>query len=148
MKLIRTNSKDTDFIALVKLLDADLTIRDGEDHAFFAQFSTIDSIKHVIIAYKNNIPVACGAIKPFNTTTVEIKRIYTREQNRRQGLAAIILTELEGWAIELGYTFAVLETGTKQPESIALYNKSGYYIIPNYAQYQGVENSNCFKKKL
>lgn len=32
--LRRTSSENSDFIQLIKLLDADLAIRDGEDHAF------------------------------------------------------------------------------------------------------------------
>ena len=31
MELVRTNSSDTDFINLVKLLDADLEVRDGDE---------------------------------------------------------------------------------------------------------------------
>ncbi len=50
------------------------------------------------------------------------------------------------WASELGYTSCVLETGKRQPEAIALYTKNGYKIIPNYEQYEGVENSVCFRK--
>ena len=38
---------DPKFIGLVKLLDADLAIRDGADHAFYSQFNKIDKIKHV-----------------------------------------------------------------------------------------------------
>ncbi|WP_299782367.1 GNAT family N-acetyltransferase [uncultured Formosa sp.] len=148
MELIRTNSNHTDFITLVKLLDSDLALRDGEDHAFYAQFNKIDMLKHVVVAYKDNIPVACGAIKSFNTTTVEVKRMYTTVSSRGQGLAFVVLTELEQWATELNYTYCVLETGIKQPEAIALYYKKGYNLIANYGQYQGIENSKCFKKHL
>lgn len=44
VKFIRTNSDNPDFIRLVKFPDADLAIRDGEDHAFYAQFNKIDRI--------------------------------------------------------------------------------------------------------
>ncbi|MBP1841497.1 GNAT family N-acetyltransferase [Formosa algae] len=148
MELLRTDSNHKDFIALVKLLDSDLAIRDGEDHAFYAQFNKIDMLKHVVIAYNNAIPVSCGAIKPFDTTSVEVKRMYTAEQSRGQGLASIVLSELEQWAKELDYTSCVLETGMQQPEAIALYHKNGYELIPNYGQYANVENSRCFKKHI
>ncbi len=148
MNIIRTTSKNKDFVALVKLLDADLAIRDGEDHAFYDQFNKIDSIKNTVVCYAENIPVGCGAFKPFEKVSVEIKRMYTLPQQRGKGFASFILNELEAWATELGYTSAVLETGIKQPEAIALYKKNGYKRIENYGQYAGVENSLCFEKKL
>jgi hypothetical protein len=55
---------------------------------------------------------------------------------------------LEIWSGELSYSRCVLETGKKQPEAIALYQKSAYRKIPNYGQYADVENSVCFEKKL
>lgn len=148
MKIIRTNSENKDFVALVKLLDADLAIRDGEDHAFYDQFNKIDSLKNVVVCYAEKIPVGCGAFKPFEVDSVEIKRMYTLPQQRGKGFASSILNELEIWAKELGFTSAVLETGIKQPEAIALYKKNGYNRIDNYGQYAGVENSLCFEKEL
>jgi hypothetical protein len=41
-----------------------------------------------------------------------------------------------------------LETGKKQPEAIKLYTKNGYFIIPNFGQYENIENSICFEKQL
>ena len=70
MKIIRTNSENKDFIDLVKLLDADLAQRDGEDHSFYAQFNKIDTIKHAVVLYENDIPLACGAIKEFDTDSI------------------------------------------------------------------------------
>lgn len=148
MKIIRTNSENIDFVALVKLLDADLAIRDGEDHAFYNQFNKIDSIKNVVVCFAEELPVGCGAFKPFEKNAVEIKRMYTLPQQRGKGFASSILKELEVWAKELGFTSAVLETGIKQPEAIALYKKNGYLRMENYGQYAGVENSLCFEKKL
>ena len=48
----------------------------------------------------------------------------------------------------INYEKCRLETGKKQPEAIELYKKNGYNIIPNYGQYEGVENSVCFEKTL
>lgn len=148
LKLIRTDSENADFRKLVALLDQDLAVRDGEDHSFYAQFNQIDSIKEVVIAYQQRLPVACGAIKPFSSTAAEVKRMFVHPDYRKQGIAARIVTELENWAIELGFSTTVLETGKKQPEAIALYQKIGYHITPNYGQYIGVENSVCMAKSL
>lgn len=143
----RTDSSHPDFISLVKLLDAELAERDGSDHSFYAQFNKSDLIKNVVIAFENGTPVACGAIKVFDAQCMEVKRMYTVKDHRAKGLAAMVLRELEKWAVELGYERCVLETGKRQPEAIALYGKCGYRVIPNYGQYAGVENSVCFEKK-
>jgi GNAT superfamily N-acetyltransferase len=147
-KMVRTNSEAIDFIKLVRLLDADLAVRDGEDHAFYDQFNKIDLIKHVVVFYENGKSIGCGAIKEIEPTIMEVKRMYTLPESRGKGIASKILGELEAWAFELSYEKCVLETGKKQPEAINLYKKNGYSLIPNYGQYAGVENSLCFEKQL
>ena len=148
IRLVRTSSDNPDFIQLVKHLDADLAERDGKDHSFYAQFNKIDKIKHVVIAYENEEPVACGAIKEYAPDMMEVKRMYTSLESRGKGIASEVLRELENWASELSYERCILETGKKQPEAIRLYQKNGYKIIPNYGQYAGIENSLCFEKQL
>ena len=144
--LVRTNSTNKDFIKLVKDLDAFLAITDGEDHSFYNQFNQLDTIKHVLVAYVNKIPVACGAIKKFDATTLEIKRMFTSQQARGKGIASKILLELEKWASELNFKRCVLETGIRQIEAIGLYKKNGYVVTENYGQYAGIKESLCFKK--
>ena len=147
-KMLRTNSEAIDFVKLVKLLDADLAERDGEEHDFYAQFNKIDLIKHAVVLYENSKPIACGAIKEIEPRVMEVKRMYTLPEYRGRGIASKILGELEAWALELSYKKCVLETGKKQPEAIYLYKKNGYRLILNYGQYAGVENSLCFEKHL
>lgn len=146
--LRRTDSDDPDFKALVKLLDADLAERDGADHGFYAQFNKIDKIRHAVVCYENDQPIGCGAIKAFSEEAMEVKRMYVSPDGRKKGIATRVLTELETWANELGYARCVLETGKRQPEAIALYEKNGYQRTENYGQYVGVENSVCFAKVL
>ncbi|MCK7590565.1 GNAT family N-acetyltransferase [Subsaxibacter sp. CAU 1640] len=148
IRLSRTGSSNIDFVDLVKRLDTDLKVRDGEEHDFYHQFNAIVNIKHCIVAYQNEIAVGCGAIKKFDENSMEVKRMYVLPEFRGQKIAVEILSELEQWAKELGFNRCILETGKKQPEAIALYSKSGYQIIPNYGQYEGVENSVCFEKIL
>lgn len=146
--LVRTNSSNKDFIELVKLLDIELAIRDGDDHSFYHQFNAISDLKHAVVLFKDSIAIGCGAIKKLTQDAVEVKRMYVVEQERGKGVAGIILSELEKLAHELGYEKCRLETGKKQPEAIALYRKNGYKKIINYDQYFGVENSLCFEKVL
>ena len=130
----RTNSVNNDFQTLVKELDADLKTRDGEEHDFYHQFNKTDMIQHTVVAY--------------SPETMEVKRMFVPPQHRGKGIASIVLKELENWCKELGYKKCVLETGKKQPEAIELYKKNRYKIVPNYGQYENVENSVCFEKEL
>ncbi len=148
IKIKRTDASNDDFLDLVKELDADLAIRDGDDHPFYAQFNKIDKIKFVVVAYQNKIALGCGAIKEYNPGTMEIKRMYVRPEARGKGIATQILSALEQWAAELLAEKLILETGKKQPEAIALYTKNGYKLTANFGQYAGVETSLCFAKDL
>lgn len=148
IKVIRTNSDNPDFIELVRHLDKELAERDGDEHSFYAQFNKIAKIKFVVVAYDDDKPLGCGAIKEYAPGVMEIKRMYTDPVSRGKGVASRVLSELETWAKELNYQTCILETGKKQPEAIALYEKNGYRIIPNYGQYAEVENSLCFEKQV
>ncbi|MDP5104921.1 MAG: GNAT family N-acetyltransferase [Polaribacter sp.] len=148
MNIIRTNSENNDFINLVKQLDAYLKITDGDEHAFYNQFNTIDLLKNVVVIYVDEIPVGCGAIKKFNEVSVEVKRMFVSSDFRNQGFAQKLLQELEIWAKELGYKSCVLETGKRQIEAVKFYHKCDYNVIENYGQYAAMENSICFEKEL
>jgi putative acetyltransferase len=148
IKIFRTNSTNKDFIQLVKQLDLYLAEKDGDEHSFYDQYNKVDQLKQVVVVYENELAVGCGAMKAFSEMAVEIKRMYTLPECRGKGIASLILQELENWAVELGYSESILETGKRQPEAIELYQRRGYGLIPNYGQYAGMENSVCFEKKL
>ncbi len=147
-KLVRTNSDNIDFQKLVRELDKDLAIRDGEEHAFFAQYNKIDAIKFVVVAYENEVAVGCGAIKEYEPNIMEVKRMFVSQDQRGKGIASLVLIELEKWAAELNYKKCILETGIRQPEAISLYKKNNYLLIDNYGQYINVTSSVCFEKEL
>ena len=148
INLTRTNSDNPDFQNLVKYLDAYLAEKDGDEHAFYAQYNKLDKLKNVVVVYQNDEPVACGAMKEYNPESMEIKRMYTSPESRGKGFAGKILAELENWAKELGYEKCILETGKRQTEAVQFYPKAGYKQIPNYGQYAGMENSLCFEKEI
>lgn len=146
IKLIRTNFENPDFRKLVTDLDSELSVIDGEEHEFYSGFNKIAGIKYVVVAFNEEIPVGCGAIKDYKEIAMEVKRMYVSPAGRNKGLGTKILLELEKWAKELSYNKCVLETGIRQPDAIRLYEKNGYLKIPNYGQYVGVENSVCYEK--
>lgn len=146
--LNRTTSDDADFRLLVNALDEDLYRRNGETQRQYQQYNKIDMIKHAIVIYIENRPVGCGCFKRFDDKTVEMKRMFVLPEMRGRQLAAKLLQELEQWAVEEGFTKAVLETGRRQVEAIRLYTVAGYSLTKNYGQYIGMEDSICYRKEL
>lgn len=148
IELIRSTSKNEDFINLVKQLDAYLNICDGPEHNFYDQFNKIDDLQHVVIAYKNKVAVGCGAFKIHKGNFVEIKRMFVTPKGRRNGVASKVLSELERWATVLNFNKSILETGKQQPEAIELYKSCSYKTTSNFGMYKNIENSVCFEKIL
>ncbi|MFT5835021.1 MAG: putative acetyltransferase [Cognaticolwellia sp.] len=146
IQLKRTNPSNQDFIQLIALLDKELKVTDGDMHSFYNQYNGIQNIKYVVVAYKNETAVACGAIKRYDDKTMEIKRVFVHSDYRRQGISKLLLAELEDWAKNLNINRCILETGNLQVEAIGLYSKNGYQKIPNFGQYENLDGSLCFEK--
>ena len=144
----RTEANDPDFPYLVSALNHELRERYGALQVVYDKYNEISNLDTVVIAYVNDIPSGCGCFKRIDKDTAEIKRMFVKASERKQGLASAILNELEIWAKEEGYSATILETADKQQEAIALYQKLGYDLIPNYGPYVGMETSVCFRKKL
>jgi GNAT superfamily N-acetyltransferase len=147
-QLKRTNNQNPDFLYLIPLLDQDLRSRYNDLQDTYDQHNVIVNVDTVIIAYAEEKPVGCGCFKQFNDSSVEMKRMYVKPEFRRQGISSLILDELEKWAKESGFVNAVLETGNLQAEAIAMYEKLGYKVIPNYPPYESIDSSICMQKEL
>ncbi|SHI33285.1 GNAT family N-acetyltransferase [Flavobacterium terrae] len=145
MNLVKTNSDNLDFKKLSALFDEYLVDIDGDEREFFAFYNNV-VLENVLVIYENEQAVGCGGFKKYDDTTAEIKRMFVHPNHRNKGIARIILTELENWATEKGFTSYILETSPKLTSAVSLYQKTGYHLIPNYGQYVGVENSICMKK--
>jgi GNAT superfamily N-acetyltransferase len=101
------------------------------------------------VAYDDNgIAVACGALKHFDETTAEIKRMYVKDNFRGRGISKKILLKLEQHARELHYQRLILETGLKQPEAMNLYSKFGYRPTKCYGRHADDTDSRCFEKTI
>lgn len=148
IQFTRTDSQHPDFSLLAAELEAELKIRDGDDHEALAQLNKIDYIPQVLVIYENGNAVACGAIREYESGVMEIKRMYVKMDCRGKGIASLILEQLENWSAESSFTKCVLETGRNQPEAISLYLKKGYKQIPNFGAYTDSANSVCFEKLL
>jgi GNAT superfamily N-acetyltransferase len=147
-RIKRTTTGDKDFQALVACLDHELWDELKEDQATYDQYNKVPDIKTAVLVYANNEPAACGCFKEYDTDTVEIKRMFVQKTSRGKGLSKNLLHELEQWALEKNYRYAVLETSIHFQTARRLYETSGYQVIPNYGPYAGLPESVCMKKEL
>ncbi|MER6468942.1 GNAT family N-acetyltransferase [Streptomyces collinus] len=109
-----------------------------------------------LIAYdEHDRPVATGGWRSQDANDegntdgdAELKRMFVVSQMRGRGLARRILAALEEDARAAGRLRMVLETGTKQPEAIALYTSCGYEPCDKFGYYRHYEDSRCYAKAL
>jgi putative acetyltransferase len=148
LQLKRTNSNNLDFRLLIAELDTELRDTYNELINTYDQHNVIEMIDTVVIAYADGKPAACGCFKKYNTESAEVKRMFVRSIYRGKGISAMILQELETWAVELGYIYTLLETGEKQLTALSLYQKAGYLPTPNYGPYINLSTSLCYGKNL
>jgi putative acetyltransferase len=120
----------------------------GEEQAFFMQHNKVDTIKHVVVVYRDDKPVGCGCIKAYSDSEMDIKRMFVQPEHRGQGISSDILTVLETWAKELGYSETILDTLVVKKNVIVMYARNGYAMMPNYGQYKGVDSSVCMRKVI
>ncbi|RAK00186.1 ribosomal protein S18 acetylase RimI-like enzyme [Larkinella arboricola] len=147
--LIRTTAFDPGFGTLITELDKDLRTRYQPYQAMYDGFNKVDESARVVMAFQDDQPVGCGCFRPMTDAGyVEIKRMFVDPAFRGRGFAKQVLQELERWAAEEGYHSTRLETGDRQPEAVALYEKVGYCRIENYGPYVGLAASVCMEKKL
>jgi putative acetyltransferase len=144
----RTSSIDPDFHSLVEILDKELWTRYPHDQAAYDKHNKIENNNTVVVVYDYKTPIGCGCFKKIDSDTVEIKRMFVKDDQRGKGISKMIMHELEVWAKELGFKRIILETGFKQPEAIGLYERSGYHQIENYGPYIGMTGSLCMEKKI
>ncbi len=148
LKVKRTTALDPDFQLLISHLDHELWNELKEDQATYDQYNKVPDLQTALVMYINERPVASGCFKKYDDDTVEIKRMFVKKEFRGKGLSSLILKELEAWAIEQGFGYAILETSIHFVAARTLYNHAGYGVIENYDQYKGLEESVCMKKVL
>jgi GNAT superfamily N-acetyltransferase len=109
-----------------------------------------------VVGYTGGEPVACGGWRaryareggPLRDGDAEVKRMYVAAAHRGKGHARAVLAELERTALAAGRRRIVLETGTMQPEAIALYTSAGYEPMPAFGAYADSPTSRYFTKPL
>ncbi|MFJ5832312.1 GNAT family N-acetyltransferase [Streptomyces sp. NPDC093089] len=147
-----------DAVKLEDAVQAEYAVRYGDEGDATPLDATMFTPPHglYLLAYdEDGTPVATGGWRAqdanpegYSDGDAELKRMYVVPEARGLGLARRILAALESDARSAGRTRMVLETGTAQPEAIALYLSSGYAPAPKFGHYRDYPNSRCYAKPL
>ncbi|NIM01936.1 MAG: GNAT family N-acetyltransferase [Acidobacteria bacterium] len=136
---------------LIDALNAELEERYPEEGANHFRLDEDEVVGHrgvFLVAYLDDEPVGCGALRRLDARDAEIKRMYVDPATRGSGLGRRLLEELVEQARRLGAQRIVLETGTRQVEALGLYRSAGFESIPRFGEYANSPLSLCLAKKL
>lgn len=109
---------------------------------------TTEDVAFLLLALVDGEVAATGTLRRLPDRW-EVKRLFIDAGHRRLGLASAVLEQLEEGAREQGATELFLQTGNRQPEAIALYERQGWERVPVFAPYDPADGiSVCFRKDL
>jgi ribosomal protein S18 acetylase RimI-like enzyme len=86
----------------------------------------------MFVAVEGDRYLAMIALRPFDGTVAEMKRLYVRPEARGRGLARRLIARLCDEARRLNYTEVRLDTLPKMGEAQALYETYGFVDIDPY----------------
>ncbi|MGO2152055.1 MAG: LLM class flavin-dependent oxidoreductase [Microbacterium gubbeenense] len=107
-----------------------------------------DTILVTLIATSGGEPVGTVALKRTGDFG-EVKRLFVHERGRRLGVAVALMTAIEQAASEEGFRELFLQTGSEQPQAMALYEREGWIPVTPFGPYAGdTILSRCYVKNL
>lgn len=156
MQVVRVGFGHPDAMAMINAVQGEYVLRYGGQDETPLDPAMFDPPRgSFFVGYLDGRPAASGAWRRRedvealgSTSTAEIKRMYVAPAARGRGLARAMLAHLERTAFEAGASVSILETGTRQPEAIALYESSGYVEVPKFGFYCHAPESRCYGKRL
>lgn len=137
-----------DFVNLAAELDLEFAAKNGAAQEQYNQYNKLAGIGDVVIAYADGRPAACAALKRFDESRYEVKRVYVRKEYRKLGLARTMMRMLEEIAAGHGAKSLILETSRTFVPAVRLYGSLSYKVTENYGQYKGMDLSVCMEKNL
>ena len=148
MDTILTDENDKRFLELVNELDRGYYERIGNELSKYDSYNEFKNPHVVLLALDKGIPVACASYRAFDDVSVEFKRVYTKREYRRRGMAYNLITQLERSAAKDGYRFSYIITGKNNKAAISLYKKLNYEFIDNFGQFKDDNVVICMKKEF
>lgn len=148
MDTIFTDEKDEMFLKLVNELDRGYYDLIGDELSKYDSYNEFNDPHVVILAFDNDIAVACASYRAFDKDSVEFKRVYVKKEYRKKGIAYNIITELEKIVIENRFRYSYIITGKNNYAAVKLYEKLNYKLIDNFGQFRNDDAVICMKKEL
>ena len=140
---------EPDALTLIELVQGEYVLRyGGRDEAPIDVAEFLPPAGLFLVARLDGAAAGCGGWRNLGDGRAEIKRMFTAAEHRNRGVARAVLAELEHTAAAAGIKELVLETGTVQPEAIALYESSGYQPVDGFGYYAGRPLSRSFGKRV
>jgi ribosomal protein S18 acetylase RimI-like enzyme len=121
------------FVEYAGTLDFDLCFQD-----FDAELATLPG-KYaapagcILLAFEDDQAAGCVAMRPFEGTRCEMKRLYVRPAFRGRRIGEALVDRFTAEARRKGYQSAVLDTVEPlMSRAIAMYKRLGFREIPPY----------------
>lgn len=147
-KNVSWNNKD--FIFLCNELDSYLNIAIGGENKRekYKKYNHADTMDYILIAYDEDSPVGCAALRKYSDLQIELKRMFVRSDYRMQNIGGMLLEQLIIWSKNANYQYMLLETGEFLADSVKLYKRYGFWKIKNYGDYINMPESLCMGQSL
>jgi len=100
------------------------------------------------VARMDGRALGCGAMVASAQGWAELKRMFVSPAARGNNVGRRLLQRLESVAMERGISALRLETGTQQPEALALYRSAGFAEIGPFGDYRPDPLSVFMEKQL
>ena len=120
----------------------------AENRKSFIPYNISTSIQDVLIAYIDDVPVACSGLKKYSESDIEIKRVWVEPEYRGHHIATDMMKIIEAKAKQQGFQKIILQTREIMKDAVKLYEKLGYNRINNYPPYNKLDGAICFAKEL
>ena len=88
------------------------------------------------VARGDGAAVGCGAVVVNADGSGELKSLFVDPAARGLRIGQLLLERIEAHAASLGVTVLRLETGTRQPAALGLYERAGYRFIEPFGAYR------------
>jgi GNAT superfamily N-acetyltransferase len=139
-----TTGGDPEVALLVAAQEAEVMARYGVDDA--GPGLTVHT--PCLIARVDARPVGCVALGRLSDSVGEVKRMYVAPAARGLRVGRLLLRGVEELAASHGYRLLRLETGTRQPEALRLYDSAGWSRTEGYGYFRDDPTTVCYEKTV
>ena len=147
--VVAKESPDSDdAVRLLRARDAELDSLYPPDNRF-----SIPVERHVgpnlvfLMARENGTAIGTGVLS-FHEEYAELKSMYVVPEARGRHVGAAIVEALEKSAVDAGFAELRLETGTRSPVAIKLYERSGFRRCARFGNYPDAPLSVFMQKRI